>query len=117
MKKKNLIGACIALVALVLLIFLPIVNVGKTGVALFDLFSNDMSIFAISWIIFPVFCIFTNLIGKIRVISALLMLVPFLWGLCYLILPEGGPGIGVWLYGIITAIEIIFSLFTRKKDK
>jgi len=116
MKKKNLIGACIALVALVLLVFLPLVEVGEK-IALFDCFKHDLTAFAITWIVFPVFCILSNLIGRLRVISALLMLIPFLWGLSYMILPNVDTGIGVWFYGAITAVEIIFSWLTNKKNK
>ena len=116
MKKQNIIGACIALVALVLLIFLPIVDAGQ-GWSLFDLFKNDLAGHAIIWMVFPVLCIVANLVGKLRVLAAWLMLIPFAWGLCYLMLPVGGPGIGVWVYGALTVVLIIYSMVTKKKAK
>ena len=116
MKKHNIIGACIALVALVLLIFLPLVDMGE-GIALFDCFKHDLTVFAIAWIVFPVLCIVANLVGKLRVLAAWLMLIPFAWGLCYLMLPVGGPGVGVWVYGALTVVLIIYSMVTKKKAK
>jgi hypothetical protein len=32
-------------------------------------------------------------------------------------LPIGGPGIGVWVYGALTIVLIIYSMVTKKKAK
>ena len=117
MKKKNIIGACIALVALAVIFFLPLIKMGST-LSLFECFEEGFAAFAVTWLVFPVLGIIANLFGKLRVLAAFLMLIPFLWGLTYLALPGGGPGVGVWVYGALTLALIIYTIATRKdKEK
>lgn len=112
-KKEYFIGAAIALVAMVSIFFLPIVNLGGKGIALFESFV-EIPVFALTWIVFPVLCIVANLLGKLRGLAAWLMLIPFLWGLVYYIVPECSAGIGVWIYGVLTAVLIIYTRKTKE---
>ncbi|MBO4741146.1 MAG: hypothetical protein J5605_05830 [Bacteroidales bacterium] len=117
MKKKNIIGACIALVALAVIFFLPLIKIGST-LSLFECFEEGFAAFAITWLVFPVLGIIANLFGKLKVLAAFLMLIPFVWGLSYLALPGGAPGVGVWIYGALTLALIIYAMATRKdKEK
>ena len=112
MKKEHIIGAVIALVSMVILFFLPILNIGGSGVALSEGF-EEYPAFALTWILFPVLCIIANLLGKLRGVAAWLMLIPFLWGLVYYIVPECSAGIGVWIYGVLTLVLIIYTKKTK----
>ena len=111
-KKEHLICAGIALCAMVSIFFLPIVSVGGEGIALFDGFEY-YPVFALTWIVFPVLCIIANLVGKLRGLAAWLMLIPFFYGLIYYIVPECSAGIGVWIYGVLTVVLIIYTKKTK----
>ncbi len=116
-KTKNIIGACIALLAMAAIFFLPLIKMGST-LTLFECFKEgEFVAFAVTWIVFPLLGIIANLFGKLRVLAAFLMLIPFLWGLYYLVVPDGGPGLGVWIYGAITLVSIIYTLATRTKNE
>lgn len=141
MMKKRIIGAAIAFVALVMVFFLPIGHMGGTELTTYYpdgpvttttpsvyysvaelLLSSDslpaemaekVQVYTTVWmvlLIFPVFGIVANLIGKLRVLAAWLMLIPFLWGL----LPHG---IGVWVYGALTVVLIVYSMMIKIKEK
>ncbi len=144
MKKQRIIGAAIAFVALVLVLVLPMgeLSLGSTTTtigsqsttvsngsvalpSLLVLFSeiDDFSamgqigdgckIVTIVWmilLIFPVFGVVANLIGKVRVLAAWLMLIPFLWGFTTC-------GVGVWVYGTLTIVLIVYSMYMKIKSK
>ena len=110
--KQNIIGAAIAFVAMVSIFFLPIVNIGGEGIALFEAF-KEFPTYALTWIVLPILCIVANLLGKLRGLAAWLMLIPFLWGLVYYIVPECAAGIGVWIYGVLTIVLIIYTRKTK----
>ena len=113
MKKQQIIGAIIALIAMVSIFFLPIVNIGGYEISLFDGF-EEVPAYSISWLVFPVLCIIANLIGKLRGLTAWLMLIPFLYGLVYFAIPESSPGLGVWVYGVLTLVLIVYTIKTKK---
>ncbi len=144
MKKQRIIGTAIAFVALVMVLFLPMgeLSLGSTTTtigsqsttvsngsvalpSLLGLFSeiDDFSamgqigdgckIITIVWmilLIFPVFGVVANLIGKVRVLAAWLMLIPFLWGFTTC-------GVGVWVYGALTIVLIVYSMYMKIKSK
>lgn len=138
MKKQRIIGAAIAFVALVMVFFLPLGHMGGTQLTTYtpngpvitttpsvyyslsellvgydSLPEESAKIYTIVWLIlliFPIFGIVANLIGKLRVLAAWLMLIPFIWGL----LPHG---IAVWVYGVLTVLLIVYSMIMKKKAK
>ena len=112
MKKEHIIGAAIALVSMVILFFLPIVNIGGSDVALSEGF-EEYPAFALTWIVFPVLCIVANLFGKLRGLAAWLMFIPFLWGMIYFVVPSCSPGIGVWIFGVLTIVLVIYTKKTK----
>lgn len=117
MKKENLIGAGIALLSLILLTFLPLVEAMGQGCSLFDLFSVGGAFAALGfiWLFFPLLAVVTHLFGKVRVLTACLMLIPVAWGLAYV--AQGCAGIGYWLYSVITLALVVYSIILKKKMK
>jgi len=125
MKKQRIIGTAIAFVALVLFIFLPIASVHRGVDAYFslgecytnfDVLSGDIGLFVTVTsvlLIFPLFGIVANLIGKLRVLAAWLMLIPFLWCL----VPKTDMGSAVWVYGALTIVLIVYSMYMKIKSK
>ena len=144
MKKQRIIGTAIAFVALVMVLVLPMgeLSLGSTTTtigsqsttvsngsvalpSLLVLFSeiDDFSamgqigdgceIITIVWmilLIFPVFGVVANLIGKVRVLAAWLMLIPFIWGFTTC-------GVAVWVYGALTIVLIVYSMYMKIKSK
>ena len=117
MKKENLIGAGIALLALIMLTFLPLVEVMGIGASLFDLFSYAGAFAALGfvWLIFPLLAVVTHAFGKVRVLTACLMLIPVFWGLTYVAV--GCAGIGYWIYSVLTVVLVVYSIMLKKKMK
>ena len=125
MKKQRIIGTSIAFIALVMLIFLPIASIHRGVDAYFslcecfmnsDLLSGQIGFFVTVTsvlLIFPVFGIVANLIGKLRVLAACLMIIPFLWCL----VPKTDFGAGVWVYGALTIVLIVYSIIMKIKAK
>lgn len=113
MKKENLIGSCIALLALLMLTFLPLIE----GASLFGLFSEGESFvwLGLVWLIFPLLAVVTHAFGKVRVLTAFLMLIPVLWGLVYVYF--GVAGVGYWIYTALTLVLIVYSIIVKKKLK
>ncbi|MBQ4355918.1 MAG: hypothetical protein II757_04565 [Bacteroidales bacterium] len=113
MKKENLIGACIALVGLLMLTFLPLIK----GASLFELFSEGGIFIALGlvWLLFPLLAVVTHAFGKARVLTAFLQLIPVLWGLVYVC--YGVAGVGYWIYTALTLVLIVYSLIVKKKLK
>lgn len=111
MKKENLIGSCIALLALLMLTFLPLIK----GASLFKLFSEggSFTLLGLVWLLFPLLAVVAHAFGKVRVLTAFLMLIPVLWGLVYVYF--GVAGAGYWIYTVLTVVLIVYSVIQKKK--
>lgn len=119
--KKQIVGAAIALLAMLPSFFLPVMKFASESVKLFEI--EEPPLFVFTWVAFPVLCIVANLFDKLRGLAAWLMLVPFLYGLTYfgLFAKDSGLsdyfsfGIGFWIYGILTAVLIVYTIITNKR--
>lgn len=105
------------MLALILLTFLPLVEVFGQGCSLFQLFSAGGAFAALGffWLIFPLAAVVTHLFGKVRVLTACLMLIPVAWGLAYVAM--GCAGVGYWLYTLLTIALVVYSVMLKKKMK
>ncbi len=107
-KIENVIGAGIALLSMIMLTFLPLIK----GYALFKLF-GDFTGIALVWLFFPLVAVVSHLFGKVKILTAFLMLIPCLWGLVYV--HYGVAGAGYWVYVGMTIILIVYTIIVKKK--
>ena len=107
-KIENVIGAGIALLSVIMLTFLPLIK----RYALFKLF-GDFTVLALVWIFFPLVAVVSHLFGKLKMLTAFLMLIPVLWGLVYV--HYGAAGAGYWVYVAMTIILIVYTIIVKKK--
>lgn len=119
-EKRNFIGAGIAGLAFLFLLFLPLISFEVSGFgvsvggsfSLFQLFKvPGYGAYAFSYIIFPLAAAVAHYMKKYEFILALLMLIPVLWGLSYLKF----AGVGYWLYTLLTIGLIVFDVYCKKE--
>lgn len=67
------------------------------------------------WIIFPLLAVICHLFGKVKILTAFLMLIPCLWGLVYV--HYGVAGAGYWVYVAMTIVLIVYTIVVKKKMK
>lgn len=110
-KIENVIGAGIALLSVIMLTFLPLIK----GLALFGIMEEGGMALALSftWIIFPLIAVICHLFGKVKLLTAFLMLFPVLCGLVYV--HYGVAGAGYWVYVAMTIILIVYTIIVKKK--
>lgn len=99
------------MLSVIMLTFLPLVD----GCALFELFDEEgvLIVFACVWLFFPLVAVISHLFGKVKMLTAFLMLIPVLWGLAYV--HYGIAGAGYWVYVAMTIILIVYTIIVKKK--
>lgn len=113
--KQNIIGATIAFVAMIVMVFVPVFEVGGQDVSLFPAI-KEMPVFGIQFLLWPLLAIIAHLFGKLRGLASWLMLIPFVMVLAAWLINSDliGPGISMWIYLALTIALIIYTRITKK---
>ena len=116
--KQNIIGAAIAFVAMVVLVFGPIFEAGGQDVSLFPAI-KEAPAFGIQFLLWPLLAIIAHLFGKMRGLASWLMLLPFVLVLAGWLINSHviGPGISMWIYLALTIVLIIYTIYIKKANK